>query len=329
MRDDPVFLTGGSGFVGWHVAAALLAGGYRVRCLVRSREGAARLPEGSEPVMGDLTRPGELVPLMRGCRHVVHAAAVYSFSPEDRSAVTAVNVRGTAGLLEAARRAGVEGGVVTSSSATVGPAAGGRPATEDSTALQDHGASAYHASKLGQERAARAARLPVSMVLPTMPLGPGDWRPTPTGRMVLDTMRGRIPAYLPGGANVVAVEDAARAHVLALEKGIPGRRYVAGGENLSLKDILGLIAEAAGRRGPRLRLPYPAAMALGWGDELRCRWWPGSRPAVPLEGVKMGREVMHVSWARAEAELGYQPRISSREAVESAVAWYRDHGKGR
>ncbi|MGH7777691.1 MAG: NAD-dependent epimerase/dehydratase family protein [Candidatus Dormibacterales bacterium] len=326
MEGNLVFLTGASGFLGRHVALALAESGYEVRCLVRTEAAEARLPAGCEPARGDLRRPGELVPLLRGCRYLVHAAALYSFSPRDREMISRVNVTGTAGLLEAARRAGVEKGVVTSSSATVGPARGGRPATEESTAGSGHGASGYHESKLAQERVARAARLPTVLVLPTMPVGAGDRRPTPTGRMVLDAMRGRIPAYLPGGANLVAVEDAARAHVLALQRGAAGVRYLVGGENLSLREILSMVAEAAGRHGPRFRMPYAAALALGWADEGRCRAGMGKRPVVPLEGVRMGRELMHVSCAKAFAELGYRPRVAAREAVRRAVAWYREEG---
>lgn len=326
MEGAVVFLTGASGFLGRHVALALAESGYGMRCLVRTEAAEARLPAGCEPARGDLRRPGELVPLLRGCRYLVHTAALYSFSPRDRGMISRVNVTGTAGLLEAARRAGVEKAVVTSSSATVGPARPGRPATEEATAGSGHGASAYHDSKLAQERVARAARLPTVLVLPTMPVGPGDRRPTPTGRMVLDAMRGRIPAYLPGGANLVAVEDAARAHVLALQRGGPGTRYLVGGENLSLREILDMVAEAAGRRGPRFRMPYAAALALGWADEGRCRAGLGRRPMVPLEGVRMGRELMHVSCEKAVVELGYRPRVAAREAVRRAVAWYREEG---
>lgn len=286
----------------------------------------ARLPAGSEPVRGDLLDPGRLTRVLDGCRYLIHTAAVYSFSPRDRELLRAVNVAGTAGLLEAARLAGIEKAVVTSSSATVGPAREGRPATEDDIPRAGRPASAYHASKLEQERVACAARVPTVLVLPTMPVGAGDWKPTPTGRMVLDTVRGRMPAYPAGGANVVAVEDAARAHVLALECGRAGARYLAGGENLSLRDLLGLIAARAGRRPARLPMPYRAAWALGWGDELRCRAGLGRQPHIPLEGVLMSRERMHVSCARAAAELGYRPLTSTTEAIGRAVGWYRDHG---
>ena len=187
------------------------------------RGGLARMGPrpGLEVVGGDVRDGGALVPQMRGCRYLVHVAATYSFAPQDRREMEEVNVAGTRSLLEAARITGIEKAVVTSSSATVGPLRGGRLATELDWAEVD-GASGYHASKVRQERAALRANLPVVTVLPTAPIGPGDARPTPTGQMVLDVMRGRIPAYVDLAMNLVAVEDAGRAHVLALQRGRPG-----------------------------------------------------------------------------------------------------------
>lgn len=321
---DDVLLTGATGFVGAHVLDALLARGYRVRALVRGDP--SRLPRRPEctVVTGDLRHSGELVPALRGCRFLVHTAALYSFAPRDRAAMRDINVRGTQGLLEAARIAGVTRAVVTSSSATVGPARNGRPATEEDWAESHRHASAYHQSKLEQERAALAARVPVITVLPTAPIGPGDHRPTPTGRMVVDLMRGRMRAVLDGGMNVVDVVDVATAHVLALERGRPGERYLAGGVNLSLADIFERIALAAGRPAPRRRLPFALAAVIGAVDEARCRV-SGGIPVAPLEGVRMGRLHMHVSSAKAIRELGYHPG-PVEPAIARAVAWYREHG---
>ncbi|MBV9100791.1 MAG: NAD-dependent epimerase/dehydratase family protein [Candidatus Dormibacteraeota bacterium] len=321
---DEVFLTGATGFVGAHVLDRLLAGGYRVRALVRG--GAERLParDGCTAVGGDVRDSGALVTHMRGCRYLVHTAAVYSFTPRQRAEVLDVNVRGTRSLLEAAHIAGVERAVVTSSSAAVGPARNGHPATEEQWADAHSGSSAYHRSKVLQERAALRARVSVTTVLPTAPVGPGDHRPTPTGRMVLDVMRGRMWGTLGGGMNVVSVEDAAAAHVLALERGEPGERYIAGGVNLSLAELWRVIAVAAGRRAPRLRIPYAIALAAGGVDEARARL-TGAEPRVPLEGVRMGHVRMYVSSDKAQRELGYRP-TPIVPAIERAVAWYRTHG---
>jgi len=318
-----VFLTGATGFVGRHVLDALRAAGYEVLCLVR--EGRV---DGAETVVGDLRRPGELVRALRGCRYLVHCAAVYSFAPRDRALIRAVNVVGTAGLLEAARIAGVERAVVTSSAATVGPARAARPATEADCA--EHGAgvpmSAYHRSKLEQERAALAARVPAVLVLPTTPVGPGDWKPTPTGRLIVDFACGRVFASPPpGGLNLVPVEDVARAHVLALERGQARTRYIVGGENLALDEVWRLLAEVTGRPVPRWRIPYPVALLAGCIDEVRCRLQPRAHPRVPLEGVRMSIQRMYVDDARARAELGHRPG-PVRDALARAVAWYREHG---
>jgi len=319
--EGEVFLTGASGFVGSHVLAALLAGGYRVRALVR---GPWDAPPGVVSVAGDLHAPGALIPALRDCRYVIHTAALYSFAPRDRAAIAAVNVRGTAGILEAARIAGVERCVVTSSSAALPPASGSRPATERDWASVRHQGWSYHASKLAGERAALSAPIPVTTVLPTAPVGPGDRRPTPTGKIVVDLLRGRMPATLGGGMNIVPVEDVAAAHVLALEHGRPGERYIAGGVNLTLAELWGLISRAAGRPERTFRLPYAIAAAAARVDGFRVRL-TGGTPAIPLEGVRMGRLEMYSSSAKAADELGYRPS-SADDAVERAVRWYRENG---
>jgi dihydroflavonol-4-reductase len=324
LPGESVFLTGATGFVGSHVLHELLASGYRVRALARSREAASGL-DGCDVVLGDLCAAGALTRAMNGCRYLVHCAALYSFAPHDRAMIRRVNVDGTGALLEAARIAGVERAVVTSSSATVGPARNGRPATEGDWALDDDH-SAYHHSKVEQERAALAARVPVVLVLPTAPVGPGDRKPTPTGKMVLDFARGRaLAAPPPGGMNLVAVEDVARAHVAALERGRVRERYLVGGENRSLDEIWSLLGEITGRPVPHRRVPYPVLIGIAWVDELRCRTMPGARPEVPLEGVRMAREHMYVDCSKAIAELGHDPS-PVRDALARAVAWYRAHG---
>lgn len=326
---ETVFLTGASGFVGGHVLQALLAARYRVRVLVRAGSRPPSPCEGCTTVQGDILRAGDLVRSMAGCRYLVHVASLYSFSPRQRSAMRATNVDGCAGVLEAAYLAGIERAVVTSSSSTVGPCANGRPATEDDWDREEAG-SAYHCSKLQQARVALAARVPTVLVLPTAPVGPGDWKPTPTGKMILDFMRGRIFATLSGGLNVVAVEDVASAHVLALQQGHPWERYLIGGEDVSLAQLWAKLARVCGRTAPRRRVSFHLALALGQADELRCRIvqrMTGRQiePVIPLEGVRMGVHQMYASSAKARAELGYTA-TSVDTALEQAVRWYRDHG---
>ena len=322
----------------------LLSAGYTVRALVRDAErdrphvvaqlaGPPQAGAGIELVAGDLRRPGEFARALDGCRFVVHAAALYSFAPRDRSAIHAVNVVGTEGLLAAAHLVGVERAVLTSSSATIGHARDGKPA--DETNYPEAGirgarsSGEYHASKTAQERAAFASRVPLVAVLPTAPVGPGDWKPTPTGKLVVDFLRGKIAAKAPGhgGMNLVAVEDVARAHVAALQRGVPGERYVIGGENLTMDGIWQTLAELAGKPMPKWRAPYALALAAAYADDLRCRLNPGARPMAPLEGVRMSRERMYADAAKAQRELGHRP-TPVRAALERAVAWYRANGYG-
>ena len=246
-----------------------------------------------------------------GCRYLVHTAALYSFSPHDRAAIHAVNVVGTESLFAAAHLAGVERAVLTSSSATLG--------------VEHPGA--YHASKLAQERTAFAARIPVVALLPTAPVGPGDWKPTPTGKLVLDFLNGKIVAKAPGsgGMNLVAVEDVARAHLAALQSGKAGERYILGGENLGMDAIWQMLADVTGKPMPRWRAPYALALATAYADELRCRFNLNATPFAPLEGVRMSRYRMFADSGKAAAELGYFS-TPVRAALERAVAWYRERG---
>jgi dihydroflavonol-4-reductase len=328
-RDD-VFLTGASGFVGSHVLRSLLSAGYRVRALVRPSSRPLAVMEGCSPVLGDLAEPGRLVPALRGCRYLVHVAALYSFSPVRRGEIWSTNVRGCAGLMEAAAIAGVERAVVTSSSATVGHARGARAATEEDHAWEV-GSSSYHASKCEQERVTLASRLPGVLLLPTAPVGPGDWKPTPTGKMIVDFMRGRMFGTLGGGMNVVAVEDVAAAHISALERGQSGERYLIGGENLGLAQIWEMLAAICHIKAHTARVPYGLALALGAVDEVRLRLFGGKlggeAPFVPLEGVRMARHNMFVDDTKARTVLGHRA-TPVRAALERAVTWYSDHGYG-
>ena len=301
----------------------LRAAGYRVRALVRGS--GVRIGD-CETVAGDLERPGAFAHALDGCRFLVHCAALYSFAPGDRAAMRAVNVAGTESLLAAAHIAGIERAVLTSSSATVGPAHGGEPATETSHAEAERSPSSYHATKVAQERVAFSSRVPVVAVLPTAPVGPNDHKPTPTGAMIVDFARGRMIARPPpGGMNVVAVEDVARAHVAALRAGRPGERYLIGGENLTLDRLWEMLSEVTGRPVPQARVPTPVLYTIAYVDELRCFIRRDARPLAPLEGVRMAHEQMFVDSSKAERELGHRATPVAA-ALERAVRWYRDRG---
>lgn len=303
-RADIVFLTGATGFVGSHILRELLASGYTVRALRRDRGGV----EGQLTwISGDLRDAGAFARELDGCRFLIHCAALYSFAPRDRAEIARVNVDGTASLLAAAHIAGVERAVLTSSSATEG-----------------HAHSGYHRSKLEQERVAFASRVPVVALLPTAPVGPGDRKPTPTGKLVRDFMQGKIVAKAPGhgGMNLVAVEDVARAHVAALERGRIGERYIVGGENLSMDEIWQMLADVTGRPMPGWRAPYALALTAAYADELRCRV-TGATPNVPLEGVRLSRERMFADSSKAREDLGYVA-TPVRDALTRAVEWFRN-----
>jgi dihydroflavonol-4-reductase len=328
-----IFLTGASGFVGGHVLSALLEAGHRVRALARGSSRPLPPHPGITTVTGDVNRAGDLIRAMEGCSHLVHVAAVYSFSPALRGAIRSTNVAGTAGILEAARLAAVERAVVTSSSATVGPARDGTPATENDWADGGRAASRYHHSKVEQERVALAAQIPTVLLLPSTPVGPGDWKPTPSGQMIVDFMNGRIFASVRGGLNLVPVEDVAAAHVAALELGRANERYLLGGENLTLDEVWARLADVCGRKAPQRHIPAGLALALGWGDELRCRALARTgrgveSPLVPLEGVRMAQYRMWIDDSRARSDLNHRPG-SVTAALERAVRWYHDHGYAR
>jgi dihydroflavonol-4-reductase len=304
---ERIFLTGATGFVGSHVLRELFAAGYDVRALARSDD--AGRDRNVEWIEGDLRDVGRFARTLDGCRYLVHCAALYSFAPRDRAGIRSVNVEGTASLLLAAHFAGIERVVLTSSSAT-----------------EDHAWSGYHRSKLEQERAAFAARVPVVALLPTAPVGPGDRKPTPTGKLVLDFARGRIRAKAPGsgGMNLVAVEDVAHAHVAAVQRGRIGERYLIGGENLSMDEIWELLAAVTGKPMPSWRAPYGLALTAALADEVRCSI-TGATPEIPLEGVRLARERMYADSSKAQRDLEYAA-TPVRAALERAVAWYGANG---
>ncbi len=322
-------VTGATGFVGGHVARQLLAAGQRVRVLVRPSSNLRVLDDLSvERAEGDL---GDLVSLdraMRGVRRVFHVAADYRLWARHPEAIYATNVEGTRRLFEVAGQAGVERIVYTSTVATIAVTTqDGSLPSEETLATLDQMIGHYKRSKFLAELEAvkaAAAGLPIVIVNPTAPVGPGDWKPTPTGRIILDFLNGKMPAYVDTGLNVVGVEDVAAGHVLAAERGRIGERYILGARNMTLKQILDALAAITGRPAPHLRLPHAVALAAGYADELFSRII-GREPQIPIEGVKMSRHRMFVASDKAERELGYKP-AAVEPALAAAVRWYEQHG---
>ena len=322
-------VTGSTGFVGSHVARQLVAAGNRVRVLVRpasKMEALEGLPV--ERVEGDLRDAVSLDRAMKGVRRVYHVAADYRLWTKVPEEIYESNVAGTKRLFEIAAQAGVERIVYTSTVATIAvPGHDGALPNEGTRAGLDQMIGHYKRSKfLAEVEAIKAAGagVPVVIVNPTAPVGPGDWKPTPTGRIIVDFLNGKMPAYVDTGLNVVAVEDVAAGHLLAAEKGRIGERYILGCRNMTLKEILETLAPIAGRRAPRVRLPHAVALAAGYADEWFSRL-AGREPQIPVEGVKMSRHKMFVASDKAERELGYRPG-PVEAALERAVRWYEQHG---
>ncbi len=318
-------VTGATGFVGSAVARVLLARGHRLRLLVREgsdRGNIAGLP--AEIAVGDLKDPESLERAVAGCRAVVHVAADYRLWVPDPAAMNAANVEGTRALLLAAHRAGAERIVYCSSVAALGLVGDGTPGTEDTPVSLDKVIGAYKRSKyLAEQAVLELARegVPVVVVNPSAPVGPRDIKPTPTGKMIADAAAGRMPAYVDTGLNVVHVDDVAEGHALALERGRVGERYILGGEDFSLGDLLALVAGIAGRKPPRVKLPHGALYPVALASEGLARAF-GIEPLVTRDILAMAKKKMFFSSAKARAELGYAPRPAA-EAVKDAVAWFR------
>jgi len=321
-------VSGATGFVGAAVARALLREGWQVRALARpgsDRSNLENLP--LEIAVGDLNDPVSLEPALADCRALFHVAADYRLGAHDPAALYRTNVQGTRNILEAARRAGVERSVYTSSVATIGIPRDGTPGNEATPVGIEAMIGHYKRSKFLAERAvldqARAG-LSVVIVNPSTPVGPGDVKPTPTGQVVLDAARGRMPAYVDTGLNIVHVDDVARGHLLAFERGTAGERYILGGEDMSLRQILEVIARLVGRAPPRVRLPYAAVLPIAYAAEAFSRV-SGRTGRITLEGVRMSRKRMFFSSAKAQRELGYAWRPPV-EAFADAVLWFRGRG---
>lgn len=323
-----VLVSGASGFVGSAVVRALLVHGYTVRALLRPRHDAANLDGlDIERASGDLLDPASLDAALRGCEGLFHVAADYRLWTPRPAELLRTNLRGTRNILRAASARHVRRVVYTSSVATLGHPADDTPADEDTPARLADMIGAYKRSKyLAEALAARRAHAGQDVVIvnPAAPVGPRDRKPTPTGRTILDAARGRMPAYVDTGLCVVHVDDVAAGHVLAFERGQRGRRYVLGGDNLSLKAILTIIAELTHHAPPRLRLPHGLLLPFAHAAEALART-TGHAPTLTVTGLRLARQHMYFSSHRAETELGYHAR-PAREALADAIQWLDRNG---
>ena len=326
---DRVLLTGASGFLGSAVARALVARGTKVRALVRSsspRDNLAQLD--CEVVAGDLTDRPSLKAAMSGVRYLFHVAADYRFWARDPSVILRANVDGTRNLMQEALGAGVERIVHTSSVATLKLAGATGPVDETAPLVPEEAIGVYKRSKTLAERAVEAMiahdKLPAVIVNPTTPIGPRDIRPTPTGRILLDAARGKIPAFVDTGLNFAHVDDIAEGHLLAFERGRIGERYILGGENVLLRNLLATVAKAGGRRAPTIRLPRLPLFPLAYGAQAFA-YLTGKEPLLTVDGLRMSRYHMFFTSAKAERELGYRSR-AYQDGVIDALAWFREAG---
>ena len=320
-------VTGAAGFLGSHVARQLLARKESVRVLLRptsQNRAIADLP--LEYATGDLRDPASLDRAMNGVRRVFHVAADYRLWARRPKEIYESNVTGTKNVLEAAKRAGVEQFIYTSTVATV---AVDRPQLPNEATESQLGemVGQYKRSKwLAEKEALNAAKsgLPLIVVMPTTPVGPWDWKPTPTGKIILDFLNGKMPGYVETGLNFVGVEDCAAGHLLAAEKGKIGERYLLGAENLTLKQVLDELEKITGLPAPRLKIPHGLALGAAYVETAFSRL-VGREPQIPVEGVKIARHLMFVDCSRAQRELGFRPGPVAA-ALERAVRWYEANG---
>jgi dihydroflavonol-4-reductase len=323
-------VTGATGFIGSAVARRVAAAGQKLRLLVRPDSDRRNL-EGvpAELVEGDLERPETLAAAVWGCEYLFHLAADYRLFVPDKDRMLRTNVAGTAALLRAASAAGVRRIVYTSSVATLRVDSTGRVVDEAAEASLDDMMGAYKRSKFLAEqevlRLVREENAPIVIAMPTAPVGPRDIKPTPTGRIIVEMARGRMPAYVDTGLNLVHVDDVADGHLRALERGRIGERYILGGENLALSRLLAIVAQHVGRSPPRLSLNANMLMPLAWCCELWSRLAGGRAPMLTCDALRMSKKKMFFSSARAERELGYTHR-PAEIAIADAVDWFRANG---
>src|SRR5262249_25606103 len=320
-------VTGASGFLGSHVTRQLVARGETVRVLLRAssnNRAIADLP--LEYVTGDLRDSASLARALDGISRVFHVAADYRLWAKRKRDIYDSNVGGTKNLLEAAKRAGVSQFVYTSTVATIAVDRPEHP-NEFTDARLEEMVGHYKRSKWQAERIVLGSAkqgFPAIVAMPTTPVGPWDWKPTPTGKIILDFLNGKMPGYVETGLNFVGVEECAAGHLLVSDKGKIGERYLLGGENLTLKEVLDQLAKITGLAAPKLKIPHGLALGVAYANTAFSRLL-GREPGIPVEGVKIARHMMFVNATRAQKELGFKPGPVSA-ALERAVRWYVDNG---
>ena len=326
-------VTGAAGFLGSHVARQLVARGDDVRVLLRTSSTNRAIADLSlEYVTGDLRDPASLDRAMKGVKRVFHVAADYRLWARRSREIYDSNVGGTKNLLEAAKRVGVEQLIYTSTVATIAVDRPKLPNEFTDAKLQEMVGHYKRSKWMAEREALNAAKngLPVIVAMPTTPVGPWDWKPTPTGKIILDFLNGKMPGYVETGLNFVSVEECAAGHLLLAEKGKVGERYLLGGENLTLKAMLDTLAKITGLRSPSLKIPHGLALGVAYANTVFSRLL-GREPGIPIEGVKIARHMMFVDCSRAQRELGFEAGPVAA-ALERAVRWYEANGyiaKGR
>jgi dihydroflavonol-4-reductase len=320
-------VTGASGFLGSAIAAALRVRGHDIRVLARPSSPRTNLNPADTLCEGDLRDRASLAAALKGVHYLFHAAADYRLWARNPEEIQRSNVEGTRLIMQEALSAGVERIVYTSSVATL-KITDGAASTEDNPLADGEGIGAYKRSKVAAERLVEAMihrdGLPAVIVNPSTPIGPRDIRPTPTGRIIVEAASGRMPAFVDTGLNLAHVDDVAAGHIAALERGRIGERYILGGENVLLADMLGDIARLVGRRAPRLRIPHAAAMPVAYAAEMMARF-TGREPFATVDGLRMAKHHMFFSSAKAERDLGFRAR-PYREALADAIDWFREAG---
>lgn len=323
------FITGATGFVGSHVAQQYAQAGAQLRLLTRKTSRLDSLQGlDAEIVTGDLRQPESLRSALADCDALVHVAADYRLWVRDPAEMYAANVDGTRELLRLARECGVSRVVYTSSVATMGFRSDGTIVNEDTPVSLADMIGHYKRSKfLGEQEAIKAARAGqhVMILNPTTPIGAGDLKPTPTGRIIVDFLNRKFPAYVETGLNLVDVGEVARMHVEALERGIPGERYILGGENLTLKQILDRMSAITGLPSPTMKVPHAVAMIFAFFDETITGKLRGQEPRATVEAVRMGKKMMFASSLKAERDLGFKV-LPIYKALRSAIDWFVEHG---